>query len=146
MCIHAQCLSHSTLFAVPRTVEPTKLPRPWNFPGKNTGVGCHFLLQGIFPTQGSNLWLPCLLLWQANSLSLCLLSVCHLQNQFESFKSRKKKKKNKKRFCILTYPSLRLSSYPKCPVLPRGRISVGKSCLAYSFCDSAELSLVEEAQ
>ena len=27
---------------------------PWGFPGKNTGVGCHFLLQGIFPTQGSN--------------------------------------------------------------------------------------------
>ena len=27
---------------------------PWNFPGKSTGVGCHFLLQGIFPTQGSN--------------------------------------------------------------------------------------------
>ena len=32
----------------------------WNFPGKNTGVGCYFLLQGIFLTQGSNphfLWL-----------------------------------------------------------------------------------------
>ena len=27
-------------------------------PGNNTGVGCHFLLQGIFPTQGSNLGLP----------------------------------------------------------------------------------------
>ena len=27
---------------------------PWDFPGKNTGVGCHFLLQGIFLTQGSN--------------------------------------------------------------------------------------------
>ena len=27
---------------------------PWDFPGKNTGVGCHFLLWGIFPTQGSN--------------------------------------------------------------------------------------------
>ena len=27
----------------------------WDFPGKNTGVGCHFLLQGIFPTQGLNL-------------------------------------------------------------------------------------------
>ena len=27
-------------------------------PGKNTGVGCHFLLQGFFPTQGSNLRLP----------------------------------------------------------------------------------------
>ena len=26
----------------------------WNFPGKNTGVGCHFLLQGLFPTQGLN--------------------------------------------------------------------------------------------
>ena len=30
-------------------------------PGKNTGAGCHFLLQGIFPTQGSNLHLLCLL-------------------------------------------------------------------------------------
>ena len=30
---------------------------PWNFPGKNTGVGCHFLLSGIFPTQGPNLHL-----------------------------------------------------------------------------------------
>ena len=29
----------------------------WNSPGKNTGVGCHCLLQGIFPTQGSNLGL-----------------------------------------------------------------------------------------
>ena len=27
---------------------------PWDFPGKNTGVDCHFLLQGIFPTQGWN--------------------------------------------------------------------------------------------
>ena len=31
-----------------------RLPHPWNFPGKSTGVGCHFLLQGIFPTQGLN--------------------------------------------------------------------------------------------
>ena len=29
-------------------------PCPWNSPGKNTGVGSHFLLQGIFPSQGSN--------------------------------------------------------------------------------------------
>ena len=29
----------------------------WNFPGKNTGMGCHFLPQGILPTQGSNLGL-----------------------------------------------------------------------------------------
>ena len=35
--------------------QPTRLLCPWDFPGKDTGVGCHFLLQGIFPTQGSNL-------------------------------------------------------------------------------------------
>ena len=39
---------------------------PWNFPGKNTRVGCHFLLQGIFPTQGSNLYL---LHWQEDSFT-----------------------------------------------------------------------------
>ena len=39
-------------------------------PGKNTGVGCHFLLQGIFPTQGSSLGLLYLLRWQVDSLPL----------------------------------------------------------------------------
>ena len=38
-----------------------------DFPGKNTGVGCHFLLQGIFPTQGLN---SSLLHWQVNSFLL----------------------------------------------------------------------------
>ena len=33
---------------------PTRLLCPWDSPGKNTGGGCHFLLQGIFPTQESN--------------------------------------------------------------------------------------------
>ena len=33
---------------------PTGLLHPWDFPGKNTGVGCSFLLQRIFPTQGLN--------------------------------------------------------------------------------------------
>ena len=41
-----------------------------NFPGKNTGVGCHFQLQGIFPTQGLNLCLLHLLHWQVDSLPL----------------------------------------------------------------------------
>ena len=36
-------------------------PLPWNVPGKNTGVGCHALLQGIFLTQGSTTCLLCLL-------------------------------------------------------------------------------------
>ena len=43
---------------------------PWDSPGKNTGVGCHALLQGIFLTQESN---PSLLHWQAGSLLLCHL-------------------------------------------------------------------------
>ena len=37
---------------------------------KDTGVGCHTLLQGIFPTQGSNLHLLCLWHWQAHTLPL----------------------------------------------------------------------------
>ena len=36
----------------PHGLQPTRLLRPWDFPGKSTGVGCHFLLQGIFLTQG----------------------------------------------------------------------------------------------
>ena len=41
-----------------RGLSPTRLLRPWGFPGKNSGVGCHFLLQGIFHTQGLNPGLP----------------------------------------------------------------------------------------
>ena len=37
---------------------PHGLYSPWNSPGQNTGVGSHFLFQGIFPTQGSNPGLP----------------------------------------------------------------------------------------
>ena len=40
------------------------------FPGKNTGLGCNFLLQGIFPTQGLNPHLLFLLHWQADSLPM----------------------------------------------------------------------------
>ena len=40
------------------------------FQARNTGAGHHFLLQAIFPTQGSNLHLLCLLHWQADSLPL----------------------------------------------------------------------------
>ena len=51
----------------PHGLEPTRLLCPWDYPCKNTGVLDHFLLQGIFPSQGSNL---CLLHWQADSLPL----------------------------------------------------------------------------
>ena len=42
----------------PHRLQPARLLSPWDSSGKNTGVGCHALLQGIFLTQGSN---PCLL-------------------------------------------------------------------------------------
>ena len=41
---------------------------PWDFPGKNTETGCHFLLQGIFLTQGWNPSLFDLLHWKVDSL------------------------------------------------------------------------------
>ena len=43
---------------------------PWDSPGKNNGVGCHFLLQGNFLTQGLNLCLLSLLHWQPDYLPL----------------------------------------------------------------------------
>ena len=46
--------SYPTLLQ-PHDLKPTRLLSLWNFPGRNTGMGRHFLLQGIFPTQGSNL-------------------------------------------------------------------------------------------
>ena len=52
--------------------QPARLPCPWDSPGKNTGVGYHVLLQGIFLTQWWNLSLLCLLHWQAGSLPLML--------------------------------------------------------------------------
>ena len=38
----------------PHGLQPARLLCPWDSPSRNTGVGCHALLQGIFPTQGSN--------------------------------------------------------------------------------------------
>ena len=36
----------------PHGLQPARLLYPWDFPGKNNGVGCHFLLQGNLPNQG----------------------------------------------------------------------------------------------
>ena len=69
---------------------------PWDSPGKNTAVGCHFLLQGIFPTQELNPHLLRLPHWQAGSSPLvppgkpvldqmrlcCRISVAHYKNVY----------------------------------------------------------------
>ena len=51
----------------PMNSKPARLLCPWDFPAKNPGVGCHFLLQEIFLTKDLN---PCLLHWQTDSLPL----------------------------------------------------------------------------
>ena len=44
----------TTLYDPMDYIQSAKLLCPWNSPGKNTGVSCHCLLQGILPTQGQN--------------------------------------------------------------------------------------------
>ena len=55
MKVKVKLLSRVRLFVTPWTVACTRLLHPWNFPGKSTGVGCHFLLDVIslkvLPTQ-----------------------------------------------------------------------------------------------
>ena len=51
-----KCIFFSQFLGLrPHGLQPFRLLCPWNFPGKNTGVSCHFLLQGIILTQGTNL-------------------------------------------------------------------------------------------
>ena len=63
---------------------PSPIPFSHPQPGKNTGVGCHILLQGIFLTQGLNLHLLCLLHWQENFFMLHQLESppqCHVPSK-----------------------------------------------------------------
>ena len=54
LCVYV--FSHSVMSDTsgPHGRQPTRLLCPWNSPGKNRAVSCHALLQGLFPTQGSN--------------------------------------------------------------------------------------------
>ena len=51
---HLESAQHVLVAQSCPTLCNPRLHCPWDSPGKNTGVGCHFLLQGIFPIQGSN--------------------------------------------------------------------------------------------
>ena len=64
----ALSLSRVRLLATSQTVAHQASLSMGFFSGKNTGASCHFLLQGIFLTQGSNLHLLYLLPWQVDSL------------------------------------------------------------------------------
>ena len=54
--VESESVSYSVLSDSfrPPGLQPTRLLCPWNSPSKSTAVGCHFLLQGTFLTQGSN--------------------------------------------------------------------------------------------
>ena len=100
----------------PHRLQPTRLFRPWNFPGKNTGLGCHFLLQGIFLTQELNPGLP--------HCRQMLYRLSHLGSpkyplltKIQQGQKLKKKKKVNFRWCILPpslhAPPLALTSAPR---------------------------------
>ena len=71
-----------------------RLLGPWGFPSKNTGGGCHFLLQGVFLTQGSDPRLPYLLhckrilycLSHQGSSSCCIPETNNIYIMFQFFK------------------------------------------------------------
>ena len=78
MCINAWAVLRSVTLVVsdpvrPHGLWPAWLLCPWDSPGKNTGVGWHALLQGIFPTQGSDPRFSHLQHWQVGSLPLAHL-------------------------------------------------------------------------
>ena len=64
LCVNRSVLSDSLQL---QELQPARLLWPWDSPGKNTEVGCKALLQGIFPTQGSN---PGLLHYRTEPVSL----------------------------------------------------------------------------
>ena len=70
LCCRAKSLQ-LCLILQPHGLQPSRFLCPWDSPGKNAGVACHFLLQEFFPTQGWNPPLLDLLPWQVNSLPLC---------------------------------------------------------------------------
>ena len=51
---HMRLVAQSCLIQQPQRQQTARLLCPWDFPGKNTRTGCHFLCQRIFPTQGSS--------------------------------------------------------------------------------------------
>ena len=100
-------LSRVQLFATPWTVARPSLSVHGDFPGKNTGVGCHFLLQGIFPTQES-IGSPTL---QADAL------------QFEP----------PGKFHIYTLPYVKYQGFPGCAVVKNPPVNAGDTGTISAF-------------
>ena len=92
--MHAQLLQSCLTLCDSYGLHPARLLCSWDSPSKNTGVGCHALLQGIFLTQGSN---PCLLClpalasrffitsatWEADNLGECSRNLHNINSQLK---------------------------------------------------------------
>ena len=122
----------------PHGLYPTKLLCPWDFPGKNTVVGCHFLLQGIFPTQRSNPDLPPgrLILYHWASWET-------FQNAYS--KSEKKKKKKNSKTHIQNIQSSTICNIPKLETtqMPMFRVKQ-QNKLLYSNNGISKLQLIQQ--
>ena len=82
MCAYAKLLHWCLTLCNPMVCSPPS--SSWDSPGKSTRVGCHALLQGIFLTQGSNLYLLPLLYWLGGSLPLAPAgkpNIAYMQNK-----------------------------------------------------------------
>ena len=69
-CCYCQVMSVVSDSVRPHRQQPTRLPRPWDSPGKNTGVGCHFLLQYMKVKSESEIAQSCLTLSNPMDCSL----------------------------------------------------------------------------
>ena len=83
-------ISRVWLFAI-HGLQPTRLLCPWHFPSRNTGVGCHFLLQGIFLTTSPALLADSLLLshWESSKALGLSLPKTRLLVKFGLFERRR---------------------------------------------------------
>ena len=68
VCMHAKSLQSCPILCDPMDCSPPGSSLHGDSPGKDTELGCHALLQGLFLTQGSNSHPFCLRHWQAGSL------------------------------------------------------------------------------
>jgi len=92
---------------------------PWDSPGKNTGVGCHSLPQGIFPTQGSNPSLLCLLhckqilyLWVTGEAHKCIHGSVQFSHSVVSDSSRPHESQHARPPCPSPTPGVHSNSHP----------------------------------
>ena len=90
---------------LPHGLWPTRLLHLWGFLGKNAGMGCHFLLQGLFPTRGLNL-----------GLLHCGQMLYRLSNQ-----------RTKAWRYIIIIQSINKLTLPRQFILSKGRVYLGKN-------------------